>query len=69
MEFIGVIARIEQSTQWCAGMVAIPKRNGSVRTVQHTGNVASIHMQVMLVSSRRIVLCNALYKTCGTSCG
>ena len=31
MESIGVISRIEQPTQWCAGMVAIPKKNGSVR--------------------------------------
>ena len=31
MESVGVISRIEQSTQWCAGMVAILKKNGSVR--------------------------------------
>jgi len=31
MESIGVIARIDQPTKWCAEMVAIPKKNGSVR--------------------------------------
>ena len=38
-------------------------------TVPLTGNVASIHMRVMLVSSRGIILCNVLYNTCGTSQG
>ena len=30
MVSIGVIARIDQPMKWCAGMVAIPKKNGSV---------------------------------------
>ena len=31
MESLGVISRVEQPTQWCSGMVIVPKRTGSVR--------------------------------------
>ena len=31
MEDQGVIARIEEPTDWCAGMVIVPKANGKVR--------------------------------------
>lgn len=31
MEQLGVIARVEQPTDWCAGMVVVPKPNGKVR--------------------------------------
>ena len=31
MESMGVISRVEQPTQWCAGMVAVPKKNGKLR--------------------------------------
>ena len=31
MESIGVISRVEEPTQWCAAMVAIPKKNGKLR--------------------------------------
>ena len=31
MENLGVIARVEQPTDWCAGMVVVPKANGKVR--------------------------------------
>ena len=31
MEELGVISRVEEPTTWCSGMVAIPKKNGSVR--------------------------------------
>ena len=31
MELMGVISKAEQPTQWCAGMVAVPKKNGSLR--------------------------------------
>ena len=31
MERLGVIARVEQPTDWCAGMVVVPKPNGKVR--------------------------------------
>ena len=31
MESMGIISRVEQPTQWCAGMVAIPKKNGKLR--------------------------------------
>ena len=31
MEQLGVIARVDQPTDWCAGMVVVPKQNGKVR--------------------------------------
>lgn len=31
METLGVIAKVEQPTEWCAGMVVIPKANSKVR--------------------------------------
>ena len=31
MESPGVISKVDQLTQWCAGMVVVPKRNGKVR--------------------------------------
>lgn len=31
MESMGVISKVEEPTPWCAGMVVIPKKNGSVR--------------------------------------
>lgn len=31
MESLGVISRVEQPTDWCAGMVVAPKTNGTVR--------------------------------------
>jgi len=31
MEQLGVIAKVEQPTEWCAGMVVVPKKNGKVR--------------------------------------
>ena len=31
MENMGVITRIEEPTDWCAGMVVVPKQNGKVR--------------------------------------
>ena len=31
MESMGVISRVEQPTQWCAGMVAVPKKNGKLQ--------------------------------------
>ena len=31
MEQLGVIARIQESTEWCSGMVVVPKQNGQVR--------------------------------------
>ena len=31
MERLGVIAKVEVPTDWCAGMVVIPKTNGKVR--------------------------------------
>ena len=31
MEKIGVIKKIEEPTDWSAGMVVVPKQNGSVR--------------------------------------
>ena len=30
MESMGVISRVEEPSQWCAGMVAIPKKNGKL---------------------------------------
>ena len=30
MESLGVISRVSQPTQWCAGMVVVPKKSGSV---------------------------------------
>ena len=31
MERLGVISRVEDPTEWCAGMVVVPKANGQVR--------------------------------------
>jgi hypothetical protein len=31
MEGLGVISRIEEPTDWCAGMVVVPKADGGVR--------------------------------------
>ena len=31
METLGVIAKVEEPTDWCAGMVVVPKRSGDVR--------------------------------------
>ena len=31
MEHLGVISKIEKPTAWCAGMVVVPKGDGSVR--------------------------------------
>ena len=31
MESMGVITRIDEPTEWCAGMVVVPKHNGKVR--------------------------------------
>ena len=31
METLGVIARVEEPTPWCAGMVVVPKKSGAVR--------------------------------------
>ena len=31
MESMGVISKIEEATEWCAGMVVVPKREGKVR--------------------------------------
>ena len=31
MESLGVISRVEEPTPWCAGMVVVPKKSGSVR--------------------------------------
>ena len=31
MESLGVISRVDQPTPWCAGMVVVPKKNGSIR--------------------------------------
>ena len=31
MESMGVITRIDEPTEWCAGMVVVPKRGGKVR--------------------------------------
>ena len=31
MEDMGMIAKVQQSTQWCAGMVVVPKQDGRVR--------------------------------------
>ena len=31
MEAMGVISKVEQPTEWCAGMVVVPKKDGEVR--------------------------------------
>ena len=31
MEDLNVISKVEQPTEWCAGMVVVPKPNGQVR--------------------------------------
>ena len=31
MESLGVISKVDQPTEWCAGMVVVPKKNGKVR--------------------------------------
>ena len=31
MEEMGVRSRVDEHTEWCAGMVVVPKQNGQVR--------------------------------------
>ncbi len=31
MELLGVITKFEEPTDWCSGMVPVPKKNGEVR--------------------------------------
>ena len=31
MEYLGVISKVDVPTPWCAGMVVVPKKNGTVR--------------------------------------
>ncbi len=31
MEELGVVTRVEEPTEWCAGMVVVPKAKGKVR--------------------------------------
>ena len=31
MEALGVISKVEAATQWCTGMVVVPKKYGKVR--------------------------------------
>ena len=31
MESIGVISKVDEPTEWCAGMVAVPKKSGAIR--------------------------------------
>ena len=31
MEAMGVISKVHDPTQWCAGMVVVPKKSGEVR--------------------------------------
>ena len=31
MEAMGVISKVDEPTDWCAGMVVVPKKSGSVR--------------------------------------
>ena len=33
MEELGVIKKVEEPTEWCAGLVVVPKANGKVRFV------------------------------------
>ena len=51
MEKIGVISRVNQPTEWCAGMVVVPKASGKVRIyVDLTKHNKSV--QSYLLSSR-----------------
>ena len=31
MEQMGIISKVDEPTEWCAGMVVVPKANGKVR--------------------------------------
>ena len=31
MESLQVISKVDEATQWCAGMVVVPKKNGAIR--------------------------------------
>ena len=31
MQSLGVISHVDQPTTWCAGMVVVPKKNGTIR--------------------------------------
>ena len=31
MESLGVISKVKAPTEWCAGMVVVPKKDGKVR--------------------------------------
>ena len=36
MEELGVIAKANEPTAWCAGMIVVPKANGKVRICDQT---------------------------------
>lgn len=45
MESLGVILLVEESTQWCAGMVVVPKPSGALRICVnfHQLNMSMLH--------------------------
>ena len=52
MESLGVISRVEKSTEWCAGMVAVAKRSGGVRICI---NLKSQQVTIWFVQCSRVI--------------
>jgi hypothetical protein len=43
MEEIGAVSKIESTTDWCAGMVVVPKSNGDIRVCVDMTNLNEAH--------------------------
>ena len=46
MEKLGVIAKVKQATDWCVGMVVVPKVNGKVRICVETVDFTKLNANV-----------------------
>ena len=51
MESMDVIERVTEQTDWCSGMVVVPKANGKVRTIISYRNYV-VHLGCSLPKSR-----------------
>ena len=57
MEQLGVITRVDKPTDWCAGMVVVPKPNGNVRIcVDLTKLNECVHRERLILPSVEQIL-------------
>jgi len=53
MELLNVISKVEEPTSWCAGMVVVPKKNGTIRICVDLKPLnESVQLEVSPTSSR-----------------